>query len=466
MTAERPDADLRNRILAATLETVGTAGYATTTVEDIIRAAGISRRTFYECFPNKEACFLAAFDQVLDDWQLDNAVELRRRASVEAADWILVVRAALTMLLEQAREDPRGARILFVEAWAAGAASRRRAAAALDDLAHLLAHLLRGPESTPQIHDAVALCLAAGVVELLANRCLDRRIEDLLGLVDELADWIGAYRYAVAVDVIQDARMELVDPGPIVLTPPVHPLPLGYSASVVAGRRGGDPVQRILAAIPAAAADTDGGELSVNEIVRRAHVSQHTFREHFASAEEALNATALAVAQGARGYFAAYMLAAGDWETSVLAGLVALPEYFSLRPELGRFLYSHVVTESGRKLRNMLISFWAGTMLVGCRRYEGPHQIVAEGIGGGVVRTILQALIRGNGEEVGRLGSPLAYFALVPFVGAERAVAALERSMRRSRGDTSSPAQRPLPDLASSDRDGGTRISPLCEPAG
>src|SRR5215212_436583 len=46
---------------------VAEKGYAATTVADVVSAAGVSRSTFYELFASKEACFLDAYDQGVDD---------------------------------------------------------------------------------------------------------------------------------------------------------------------------------------------------------------------------------------------------------------------------------------------------------------------------------------------------------------------------------------------------------------
>ena len=43
-------------------QVVAEKGYAATTVADVVERAGVSRRTFYEQFADKEACFLAAYD--------------------------------------------------------------------------------------------------------------------------------------------------------------------------------------------------------------------------------------------------------------------------------------------------------------------------------------------------------------------------------------------------------------------
>ncbi len=42
-------------------------GYRETTVADVVRIARTSRRTFYEYFDDREACFLALFDATNDD---------------------------------------------------------------------------------------------------------------------------------------------------------------------------------------------------------------------------------------------------------------------------------------------------------------------------------------------------------------------------------------------------------------
>src|SRR6476661_4005029 len=70
----------RDRILASGADGCSAEGYDKMAVGENNRAAGVSRRTFYEHFKNKEHAFLAAYDAVV--------AQLLQRVSgaVESAD--------------------------------------------------------------------------------------------------------------------------------------------------------------------------------------------------------------------------------------------------------------------------------------------------------------------------------------------------------------------------------------------
>jgi AcrR family transcriptional regulator len=116
----------RDRLLEATMRIVAEKGYAATTVADLTKRAGISRTTFYELFADKEACFLAAYDNAVDI--------LVRRISLayEAQErWPDRARAGLATLLEALAADPQQARLALVDVTAAGPAAQRRFRAAV-----------------------------------------------------------------------------------------------------------------------------------------------------------------------------------------------------------------------------------------------------------------------------------------------------------------------------------------------
>jgi AcrR family transcriptional regulator len=105
----------RARMLAAAVQVVGELGYEKMSVARVTARAGVSRRTFYDLFNDREECFLVAF--------LDCAQRARTHACDAAADerdWRAQVRAGLAALLGFFEEEPMAGRVLVVDALKAG----------------------------------------------------------------------------------------------------------------------------------------------------------------------------------------------------------------------------------------------------------------------------------------------------------------------------------------------------------
>jgi AcrR family transcriptional regulator len=56
----------RERMLEAMIDAVAEQGYNATSIVEVARRAGVARKSFYEHFGDKETCFLAAHDWLLD----------------------------------------------------------------------------------------------------------------------------------------------------------------------------------------------------------------------------------------------------------------------------------------------------------------------------------------------------------------------------------------------------------------
>ncbi|NVN53673.1 TetR/AcrR family transcriptional regulator [Mycolicibacterium hippocampi] len=97
MTSTDPDSsvdadrgDFRRRLLAALEASIAEDGYVKTTVATIVRRARTSRRTFYEHFDSKEACFVALLSDA-------NAAQIRQISDAvdPSAPWQKQVRQAI-----------------------------------------------------------------------------------------------------------------------------------------------------------------------------------------------------------------------------------------------------------------------------------------------------------------------------------------------------------------------------------
>lgn len=132
--AQRPVASgQRERIVAATERLIAEKGAAATTIEAIVKEAGVSSVTFYEHFRDKDGCFLAAFEKAIEELE----AEVREAVPAEKprADQ---VEAAIAALLKAVDGEPARAQLCFVEAQKGGPLMRARYDAALDTVAAAL----------------------------------------------------------------------------------------------------------------------------------------------------------------------------------------------------------------------------------------------------------------------------------------------------------------------------------------
>lgn len=152
----------RRRILQGMIEVVADRGYAEARISDAIEAAGVSRKTFYELFSDKEECFLAAYDEVTE--HVSALVEEAFAAGDGPEDRI---ERALRAYLGFWADEPDIARMCVVEVLAAGPAARARRAAATDRLADLLAGALLELRGDKRLSELSARGLVGGVQELI-----------------------------------------------------------------------------------------------------------------------------------------------------------------------------------------------------------------------------------------------------------------------------------------------------------
>jgi AcrR family transcriptional regulator len=132
LTREQVVASQRARLLRAMTEAVGELGYEATSVDTVIRSAGVSRRTFYAIFASKDDCFAMAHEAALD-----RLVSVAAAALGSQRSWADGLRGAVTALLSSLAGDEPTARLCFAEALTAGPHAVERREQALARLAVL-----------------------------------------------------------------------------------------------------------------------------------------------------------------------------------------------------------------------------------------------------------------------------------------------------------------------------------------
>lgn len=113
----------RIKILEATAALVAERGVAALTLGSMIARAGVTRRVFYECFDDRDACLLAAFDL-----GVERACERIAPAYAAQSRWRDAIRAGLAELLRLIDDEPTLGRLCIVHSLSGGPVLLRRRA--------------------------------------------------------------------------------------------------------------------------------------------------------------------------------------------------------------------------------------------------------------------------------------------------------------------------------------------------
>jgi AcrR family transcriptional regulator len=105
----------KERVLAGLATAVANKGYAATTIADIVRHARVSKRTFYEHFDDKEACFLTAYRRASSMLQ-----ELLVASQDRTLDPGAQIRVTLHTYVQALELDAAQTRTFLLEIYAAG----------------------------------------------------------------------------------------------------------------------------------------------------------------------------------------------------------------------------------------------------------------------------------------------------------------------------------------------------------
>jgi AcrR family transcriptional regulator len=171
-------ASQRARLLEAVGRAVADRGYAAATIDDIVRGAGVSKKTFYEHFADKQECFVAAYEAAAEE-----LLERVRDAHGTSDAWLDRTRAGIRAYLHWLAAEPALARVFLIEVAAAGP----RAAEARERMRDRYAVLMRDLQeearadipTLPRLPEEVFRAAVAAVDELVVRRIREATARDL-----------------------------------------------------------------------------------------------------------------------------------------------------------------------------------------------------------------------------------------------------------------------------------------------
>ncbi len=173
----------RARILAAMLDVATELGAGSTSVADVVVRSGVSRRTFYELFVDREDCFHAAFEQALAD-ACEHAVPAFRQETC----WREQVRSGLLALLGFFDTHPQAGRVLITESLAGGQRTLARRGEVIAKLTRVVEEGAGEGKQAPAALTGEGV--VGGVVSVIQRRLAEEPHNPLVELTNPLMSMI------------------------------------------------------------------------------------------------------------------------------------------------------------------------------------------------------------------------------------------------------------------------------------
>jgi len=171
----------RARLLAAAVQVVSEFGYSGMSTARVSGRAGVSRKTFYDLFGDREDCFLAVFDDTIS-----RIAAAAAPAFAHQGRWREQVRAGLSSILECIGDEPFLGTLVVVDALGAGPRVLQRRALWLETLTTIVDRgrdeVRPGREAPPLTAEGVV----GAVLSVLHARLLERDGAPLVELLNPL----------------------------------------------------------------------------------------------------------------------------------------------------------------------------------------------------------------------------------------------------------------------------------------
>lgn len=395
---EEAERNQRERLFAAMVATVAEKGYEATTVADLVELSGVSRSAFYRHFEDKQACFLAAVEAIVEP-------TLKRLGADEsAAPGMERARQAFESVLRAIVDQPAAAKMCVVEVYAAGPEGAALVDRILESSTDVAAALLEQVPERQGMPRELVRAIVGGIQKVIHKRLYRGLEQELLDLIPQLWDWIFCYP---------------VPPGPLKARRRrnVKALPFEERQKLA------NPPERILRALAAVVAEKGYPDTTVAEVVERASTSQRTFYEHFKNKEDAIVA---ALDSGSAHMLAAALPAfrrAPDWKHAVHDTIEAMFCWGAEEPEYARMGGVEMYAAGKRALdqREVVTEGMEGLLAPGYELKPETPPIAAEAVGGALYELLYDHVNKKGPETLPDLVPTLVYVTLAPFLEGEDA---------------------------------------------
>jgi AcrR family transcriptional regulator len=405
----------RARIHGAMIEAVAEHGYDDTSVKQVIALAGVSRRSFYEQFANKQESFLATFDLLVHK-EARSALDAFATAGGGLEDRL---RASFASLDRHTREEPKPAILVLVEAQTAGVAGTLRVCKATTMCEQMLSRSFAEAPGAAALPAPIVRGITGGLHGAVSQVVRTHALNEHPELTEEMLRWTMQFQTPTVTQMSKRMTAQLGKRMREISCASAH------AARAAPAPRGGAR-KRLLHNMLRLAAAHDYRELTAPQIADEAGVPIDAFLEHFADRDrcflDALNmigADLLEIAANPDP-------SAGDWPRAVRSTVRQLLDYLAERP-----LYARTIAQS---------AYFAGPNAV-ARDLELARELAAlltadapsaplvsnaldavDGVACAIWHTIRCQVVADRTQLLGALSDYVSFIVLTPFIGADAAI--------------------------------------------
>jgi AcrR family transcriptional regulator len=401
----------RARIHGAMVEAIACHGYEGTSVKQVITLAGVSRRSFYEQFANKEECFLTTFDLIVRR-QLKQVkrVYLATRGPLEER-----AQAVFEQLAQVTIDDRNAIVLVALEAQRSGPAGVMRLRRATGICEHMLARSFAESAGATALPMPIVRGIAGGLHGVVAAFLRDGHTAGSVDLAGEMLHWTLLFQTPAGEDMAERlaagmaARMREISSA--------HGNRLGGAEAP-----GRDERTRLLQGLLRLIAREDYRLLSAPQIADEANVSIDSFCELFADKHECFLAAIDMIGDELLAIAADPDLVSDEWPRAVRSVLAGLTRYLADRPLQARTLAHEALFAGGEALTRTVELFHSiATLLTEGAPVEPGGSLVTDAIAGAIWHTIRCQVAAERIELLAALSDHLSYLVLAPFLGADAA---------------------------------------------
>jgi AcrR family transcriptional regulator len=409
----------RTRLHGAMVEAVAAEGYEGASIRQLVGLAGVSRRSFYELYANKQECFLATFDSIAA-----SAIKRIRRAyRASEGDLEDRLRAAFEAFAEGVATGWKDARLVIVEAQTAGPAGLvrlRRTTAICERM--LFSSFALAPDASPLPMPAIRGIV--GGLHAAMSMCLrERGPQQLPALAEEMLRWTLLFKtrraWSICTGEPEDA--------------PLNGSANGHHAAT-AGSPGWADRERLLHHVLRLALVDDYKELSAPQIADEAGVPIDVFFELFADKDACYLAALDRLGDELLRLADHPDLLGDDWPRAVRRVIAELMRYLAGRPLYAQTIAAGAFAAGARAAqRNREIGYGLARLLIERAPERTPIPLAVEGVMGAIGHTIRCQAASGQTEALPAVSGHLTYVVLAPFIGADAAAAIVSEDQQQER---------------------------------